>query len=71
MSNNNFRVGDEVYFVSSSIFVRKATIIRITRDFFTIKFEDTGGGTRVRKSKIYLRKEEAEAVAAKNKRFSV
>ncbi len=71
MTKNNFQEGDEVYFVSSSIFVRKATIIRITNDFCTIKFEDTGGGTRVRKSKIYRRKEEAEAIVAKNKRFGV
>lgn len=65
-----FQPGDVVYFISSTIFVRKATVIRATRDFCTIKFEETGGGIRVRNSKLYKTKEEAEAIVAMKRRNS-
>ncbi len=48
-----FSVGDTVYFVANSRFVCKATVIRYNGVFYTIKFEDTGGGTRVRVSKLF------------------
>ena len=41
-----FKVGDTVYFISSSVFVRKATVIRAAAGFVTIKF-DTNNGTRI------------------------
>ena len=34
-----FNVGDTVYFISSSVFVRKATVIRAAAGFVTIKFD--------------------------------
>ena len=68
--NQKFESGDVVYFIASSIFVRKATVIRATKDFCTIKFEDTGGGIRVRNTKLYKTKEEAEAIVAMKKRNS-
>lgn len=69
MIKKSYQAGDTVYFVSSAIFVRKATVIRATQDFCTIKFDDTGGGIRVRNSKLYNSKEGAEAVIAMNKRM--
>lgn len=59
-----FNEGDVVYFVSSSIFIKKATVIRNTGGFCTIRFSDGNcgtSGTRVRKSKLY-RTEEAKKV---------
>ena len=46
-----FNEGDVVYFVSSSIFIKKATVIRNAGGFCTIRFEDGNcgtSGTRVR-----------------------
>lgn len=57
---SKFNIGDEVFFVSSSIFIRKATILRVGGGFCTIKFDDTGGGTRVRESKLYKTELEAK-----------
>lgn len=34
-----FNIGDTVYFISSSVFVRKATVIRAAAGFVTIKFD--------------------------------
>ena len=38
-----FNVGDTVYFVSSSVFVRKAIVIRAAAGFVTIKFDTNNG----------------------------
>ena len=58
-----FDEGDVVYFVSSSVFIKKATVIRYAGGFCTIRFSDGDcgtSGTRVRESKLYHTEEEAE-----------
>lgn len=61
-----FNEGDTVYFIASSIFVRKAKVIRNAGGFCTIIFEGDGNcgtsGTRVRESKLYRTEEEAKKV---------
>ena len=60
-----FNEGDVVYFVSSSIFIKKATVIRNSGGFCTIRFSNGNcgtSGTRVRESKLYRTKEEAKKV---------
>lgn len=63
----NYKAGDKVYIIASKIFVREAVIIRVTHDYCTIKFSDTGGGMRIRKNRLYRSKEEAEAIVLMNK----
>lgn len=60
-----FNEGDVVYFVSSSIFIKKATVIRDSGGFCTIRFSNGNcgtSGTRVRESKLYRTEEEAKKV---------
>lgn len=61
-----FNKGDTVYFIASSIFVRKAKIVRNAGGFCTIIFDGNGNcgasGTRVRESKLYRTEEEAKKV---------
>ncbi len=60
-----FNEGDVVYFVSSSIFIKKATVIRNSGAFCTIRFSNGNcgtSGTRVRESKLYRTEEEAKKV---------
>ena len=61
-----FNEGDTVYFIASSIFVRKAKVVRNTGGFCTIIFDGNGNcgtsGTRVRESKLYRTEEEAKKV---------
>lgn len=64
-------IGDTVYFVENRS-VREAEVIKITRDFITIRFQyrdpNSGprdnvyqnGGLRLRKSRVFETKEEAE-----------
>lgn len=66
-----FNEGDTVYFVASSIFVRKAKVVRNTGGFYTITFDGNGNcgtsGTRVRESKLYCTEEEANAIVKQHK----
>ena len=58
-----FDEGDVVYFISSSVFIKKATVIRNAGGFCTIRFSDGNcgtSGTRVRESELYHTGEEAE-----------
>lgn len=63
---NIFNLGDIVYFIANGYHVREATVIR-TGGFCTIKFNDneTPAGTRVRESKLFKTKQEAEVVVEK------
>ncbi len=71
MKTNKFNLGDTVYFIESSSHIRQATVINCSAGFYTIKFE-TGNsgpsGIRIRESKIYHTKEEAQAIIDKRKR---
>ncbi len=58
-----FNEGDAVYFISPSVFIKKATVIRNAGGFCVIRFSDGDCGTfgtRVRESKLYHTEEEAE-----------
>lgn len=65
-----FNEGDVVYFISSSVFIKKATVIRNAGGFCTIRFSDGNcgtSGTRVRESKLYRTQEEANAIVKQHK----
>ena len=58
-----FNERDVVYFISSSVFIKKAAGIRNTGGFCTIRFSDGNCGTsetRDRESKLYRTEEEAK-----------
>lgn len=40
---SKYKEGDKVYFVSSSVFVKEATVIRSSGGFVTIKFATNNG----------------------------
>lgn len=66
-----FNEGNTVYFVASSIFVRKAKVVRNTGGFCTIIFDGNGNcgtsGTCVRESKLYRTEKEANEVVKQHK----
>ena len=66
-----FNEGDTVYFIASSIFVKKAKVVRNAGGFCTIVFSDNGNcgpsGTRVRESKLYRTEKEANEVIKQHK----
>ena len=63
-----FNVGDKVWIIESTIFVKEVEIINIKGGFITLKFKGSSGGMRVRESRLYKTKEEAEKVVEINKK---
>ena len=68
MHMNKYNVGDTVYFIANGYHIREATVIRAGSGFCTIKFNDneTPAGTRVRESKLFQSKQEAEIIVEKH-----
>lgn len=66
-----FNEEDTVYFVASSIFVRKAKVVRNAGGFCTIIFDGNGNcgtsDTPVRESKLYRSEEEVKAIVKQHK----
>ena len=48
-----------MYIVVSNLFVKPVTVVKDEGEFCLVKFDD-GGGARVRRSRLYETKEEAE-----------
>lgn len=64
---NKYDVNDIVFFISNGYHIREATVIRAGGGFCTIKFNDneTPAGTRVRESKLFKTKQDAEVMVEK------
>lgn len=63
----NLKAGDIAWIVESTTFVKGVEIINVKGGFATLRFKDSNGGMRVRESRLYKTKEEAEKVVDSNK----
>lgn len=54
-----------VYLISNGHIIEEATVVMNLAGFVTIRFTKRGGGTRVRESRLYATREEAEAAVKK------
>lgn len=66
MPRPKYKPGDTVYFVESTIFVKKATILKYSGGMYTNKFEN-GGGMRIKEGRLYASEKEASFMASVNK----
>ena len=66
-----FEIGSHAYIVESSHHIREVTIIHRSGDLYTVKFANNNGGIRVRGSRLYATKEEAEATMPKEEKKKV
>lgn len=48
-----------MYMIVSSLFIKQVTVVKDEGEFCLVKFEG-GGGARIRRSRLYETKEEAE-----------
>ena len=64
----NWKAGDKAWIVESTIFVKEVEVINARSGFVTLRFKDSSGGIRVRESRLYKTKEEAEKKVEVNKR---
>ena len=63
--SDKFSVGEKVYFVESKWRIREVEILKCSGGFALIRFLDADGGIRLRESRLYKTKQEAEADARK------
>lgn len=55
-----FQQGNKAYIVDNARFLREVVILRVTRDFCTIRYIDSQTIIRIRTSRLYANKKEAE-----------
>ena len=55
-----FRVGTEAFIVANGIKVRPVRIVSVNSGFYTLRFLDGSGVTRLKKGRLYKTKEDAE-----------
>ena len=67
MAQGKFQVNQTVYLISSVNWIKEATVLKYTGGFYTIRFEN-GGGVKVRESRIYPTRKEAEQAILNRKR---
>lgn len=66
--NGKYQPGQKVFLTGSRAdFIKEATVLKYTGGFYTIRFE-TGGGIKVRESRIYPSRKEAEEAILNGKR---
>ena len=57
---NKFQQGNKAYIVDNARFLREVIILRVTRDFCTIRYIDSRTRIKIRTSRLYANKKEAE-----------
>ena len=66
--NGNYQPGQKVFLTGGNKnLIKEATVLKYTVGFYTIRFNN-GGGVKVRESRIYPSREEAEAAILNRKR---
>ena len=58
---SKYNPGDKAFIVESSLFVREVKIVKIVGGVAALRFTDTNGGVKLRESRLFPTKEEAEA----------
>ena len=58
---NKYNPGDTAYIVESSRIIREVKVLKVTGGFATLCFMDSDGGIKLRESRLFPTKEDAEA----------
>lgn len=62
---NKYKAGDTAFLIESNRIIREVSIIRVSGSFYTVKFVKDGGGIKVRESRLFATREEAEVTLPK------
>lgn len=61
-----YKLGDTVYIVESGNRISECTIINYSGGLYTIRLLETGGAIKLRESRLFLSKEEAQKTVQKD-----
>lgn len=62
-----FKAGDKAYIVESNRWIREVEIRNVAGGMYLIRFPETGGGIKVKESRLFAMREEAEKSLTGNK----
>ena len=60
MGNKKYNIGDRVFIISNGVKVDELTVIAVSGNFYTLRYVELGGGTRLASHRLYATREEAE-----------
>ena len=60
--SQKYNIGDRVYIISNGVRIDELTVINVSGNFYTLRYTQTGGGTRLAAHRLYASREEAQAV---------
>lgn len=63
-----YNPGDTAFIVESNQFIREVKVLKVAGGFATLRFVDSGGGIKLRESRLFPTKEAAEASLPKKTR---
>ena len=58
---NKYNPGDTAYIVESNRIIRAVKVLKVAGGFAALRFMDSDGGIKLRESRLFLTKEDAEA----------
>ncbi len=64
---SKYNVDDTAFLIESNRTIREVKILKFTGGLYTVRFTNGAGGIKVRESRLYATKEEAEATIHKPK----
>lgn len=56
-----FQKGSIAYIVESNRFIREVVILKVTGDFYIVRFTDAGGAIQVRGTRLFESQEDAKS----------
>ena len=65
--DTKYKLGDKAYIVANNAFIEEAIIVKMGGGFYTLRFTQRSGGTRVRENRLCPTEEDAKASIKKNK----
>ena len=63
--DNRFNSNDTAFLIESNRIIREVRIVKYAGGLYTIQFVDGGGGIKVRESRLFSTKEEADTAIQK------
>ena len=67
---NKYNPGNTAYIVESNRIIREVKVLKVAGGFATLRFMDSDGGIKLRESRLFPTKEDAEASLPKKKHHS-
>lgn len=58
--DNKHNIGDHVFIISNGVKVDELTVIAVCGNFYTLRYAQSGGGTRLASHRMYATREKAE-----------